>query len=336
MDDVFSPSVCRFEHFRSDWYARWAKRLGFPDPSSDADPASFHRKMWEFAAILQTLEQRGLLTEGKKGLGFAVGLEPLPAFLAHYGVHVLATDLMADRVDPGWIATGQHSTGLAGLFLEHLDSREEFERKVRFEPADMTDLSTLPYTGEFDFLWSSCAFEHLGSLDRGLDFVVNAMRLLKPGGIAVHTTEFNVSSTADTLTEGSNVVYRRCDMEVLDGRLRALGCGLEQIDYDAGTHLYDLWFDKPPYHAPSAPHIKLDLEGFVSTSMLIVAVKGPSALWRVPTPTPNLATVPVLESPQAIVEPAGQAEPPGLSRAGWRKLLRRRLKTLARFARPRG
>jgi hypothetical protein len=67
--------------------------------------------------------------------------------------------------------------------------------------------------GAYDFLWSSCALEHLGSLDAGLDFVVNAMDLLKPGGTAIHTTEFNLSSDDETLTSGPCVIYRRRDID---------------------------------------------------------------------------------------------------------------------------
>ena len=43
--------------------------------------------------------------------------------------------------------------------------------------------------GSFDFIWSSCSFEHLGSLGEGERFVLEALRFLKPGGVAVHTTE---------------------------------------------------------------------------------------------------------------------------------------------------
>lgn len=274
MSEVLSPSVCRYAAYRSAWYSKWATRFGYPVPNDETDPATLHRKTWEFTAIMQTLEQRGLLTSGKRGLGFAVGREPLPAFMAHYGVRVLATDLMADRVSENWIKTGQHTTGLDALFYEWLNNREEFEERVRFEPADMTDLSTLDDTEEFDFLWSSCAFEHLGTLDRGLDFVVNAMRLLKPGGVAVHTTEFNVSSNDDTISEAPDVIYRRRDLEELDGRLRRIGCALEPIDFDAGTHRFDLLFDTQPYCQSGRPHIKLELGEFICTSILLVAVKG--------------------------------------------------------------
>ena len=88
------------------------------------------------------------------------------------------------------------------------------------------------------------------------------------------TTEYNVSSNEDTITEAADVIYRRRDMEELDGRLRKIGCGLEPIDFSAGTHPYDLLFDRAPYGQSGRPHIKLELGGHICTSMLLVAVKG--------------------------------------------------------------
>src|SRR5208337_3088041 len=133
--------------------------------------------------------------------------------------------------------------------------RETFDRLVTFRPADMRTLKGL-VPNSFDFLWSSCAFEHLGTLQRGLDFVVASMDLLRPGGIAVHTTEYNISSNTDTLTEGAAVIYRRCDIEELDRRLRLKSCGCELVDFDPGTHPYDLDYDRLPYYSTGRKHIK--------------------------------------------------------------------------------
>ena len=38
-------------------------------------------------------------------------------------------------------------------------------------------------------------------------FIEGAMNLLKPGGIAVHTTEYNVSSNEETIMEGNDVIF---------------------------------------------------------------------------------------------------------------------------------
>jgi hypothetical protein len=75
----------------------------------------------------------------------------------------------------------------------------------------------------FDFCWSTCSFEHLGSLEHGLRFVENSIGTLKVGGIAVHTTEFNLSSDADTLESPNLSVYRRRDIEKLVKALEQAG-----------------------------------------------------------------------------------------------------------------
>lgn len=61
--------ACRQADFETPWFSYWAEALG-------AHPA-YHRKLWEVVYICQALHERGLLTEGRRGLGFGVGREPL-------------------------------------------------------------------------------------------------------------------------------------------------------------------------------------------------------------------------------------------------------------------
>jgi hypothetical protein len=49
------------------------------------------------------------------------------------------------------------------------------------------DLST------YDFIWSSCSLEHLGSLELGEQFIYNSLKHLKPGGVCPHD-EYNAQS----------------------------------------------------------------------------------------------------------------------------------------------
>lgn len=191
--------------------------------------------------------------------------------MASHGCEILATDLMAETVSAQWSETAQHACELDAVYHDRFMPREQFNNLVQFKPVDMNDIGGLD--GGYDFLWSSCAFEHLGSLEKGLQFVENAMRLLKPGGIAVHTTEANVSSNDGTFETEGNVIYRKRDMEELDYRLRRIRCGLEPVDFDAGTHSFDLNYDPEPYFGGSAAHIKLHVGGYVCTSMLVIAHK---------------------------------------------------------------
>ncbi len=262
---------CRHEHFSQPWYLRWSQRFGSPKVVSPDQPYSY-RKAWEWAAILQALEERGVVGPYRRGMGFAVGHEPLVSIFAGLGAHVVASDMPQTESSTGWAQTGQHAASLEALYQPNHIHRPEFDRLVSFVPVDMTAIDGLP-DGELDFLWSSCAMEHLGTLERGLDFVAGAMRLLKPGGVAVHTTEFNVVSDEDTVTEGPNCIYSQQDLKRLDYRLRRMRCGLEALDFDSGSHPYDLDYDAYPFFQPGTVHIKLMSDGYVCTSYLLIARK---------------------------------------------------------------
>lgn len=265
------PSVCRYEHFTQDWYKHWAGVLG-QQTDVHVDRPTSYRKIWEWAVLLETMHARGMLEPGKRGLGFAVGQERLPSIMAAHGVLVIATDLDVAESKANWVEQGQHSQNVEQLFYEEIIDRQRFDDLVRFQTANMNAIEGFE-EGTFDFVWSSCAFEHLGTLEAGTDFVKNAMRLLKPGGIAFHTTEYNVSSNDDTVLSGDDCIYRRKDFEQLDRDLRSLGCGMEPIDFDSGFHAYDLMYDQEPFLKPGRVHIKLKLDGYICTSALIIVHK---------------------------------------------------------------
>lgn len=257
--------VCQRSHFRSNWLAVWADRLGFPPPAE----AHLHRKVWEWCAIGQALFERGVLRPGKRGLGFAVGTEPLVSAFSQLGAEIEATDLAHGPTAETWSATNQHAASKDVLFRPELVDRELFSKNVTFRHADMNDLSQFDKSS-YDFLWSSCAIEHLGSLERGFSFVEHALDLLRPGGVACHTTEFNVSSLVETIEVGDSVIYRESDVRGLDRQLRKRGCCIESLCFDIGDDRDDVIFDAPPYGAHGGPHIKLALEGHIATSMLLI------------------------------------------------------------------
>jgi hypothetical protein len=235
-------------------------------------PSRYHRKLWEWCYIAAVLNERGLLRPGATGLGFAIGMEPLPSVFAKHGVQTTATDL-----DPGlgesttWAESNQHAASLEEIYWPGIVARDVFDRNVRFGYADMR--ATWKPDPVVDFIWSSCAFEHLGSLGAGLEFVMRSSRLLKPGGVAVHTTEYNVTSNTGTIDTGGAVIYRRCDIEELDRALRREGKCLAAMDFDPGEKESDRLADVPPYYAnPKLHHVKLWLGGYVATSYGLVVV----------------------------------------------------------------
>lgn len=224
---------------------------------------SYHRKHWEFAYIARALYVHGLLAPGKCGLGFGVGREPLPALFAQYGAEILATD--SPIANPLWSQSGQHSRSI----LDLPGMTEKLIDLVTHAPIDMTNI---PYDlhGRFDFVWSAGSLEHLGSLQAGIDFIWASLACLKPGGTAVHTTEYNLSSNDETLTSGGVVIYRECDIKALAHDLTQAGYGIT-LDLEQGNDEMDMVIDKPPYR--KSPHLRLLFGGYVMTSIGLIIHK---------------------------------------------------------------
>jgi hypothetical protein len=267
-EHVFDRSaMCRQDSFQQPYFSFWTRRLG--------EGLRYHRKLWEFVFIAQALWERGVCVPGRRGLGFGVGREPLSAFFASEGVEVTATDLAPDgKVVAGWEATNQHADGKEALRNSAVCRDELFDRNVQFRFCDMNAVPD-DLVG-FDFCWSACALEHLGSIEKGLAFIERSIECLAPGGWAVHTTEYNVSSDDETVDNLGTVLFRKRDLEQLASRLQAKGHEVAEMDWSSGEGPVDRYLDLPPYRHD--PHLKMMLNGFVTTSIGIIVRKGrPSA-----------------------------------------------------------
>lgn len=254
--------LCTFEQMQSDAYVQLCGRLGFPSEQQ-------HRKIWEFTYILAALEAKGMVVPGKRGLAFGAGKEPLPSVLAKAGVEVLATDAPPDLdFSVHWAQSDQWSEGLNDLWRPNLVDREIFFEMVKFQPADMNNIS--PELRDFDFCWSACAFEHLGSIRKGLDYLHNSLETLKPGGISVQTTEFNLVSNDATIEERELCLFRKHDLELVIHELTSAGHTVEPLNLWPGGTVVDEHIDLPPF---SNPHLKIEVQGYVTTSVGLIITK---------------------------------------------------------------
>jgi SAM-dependent methyltransferase len=259
------PKLCTQSDVESEWLPYWCQEIR-------AVPA-YHRKLWEFCFISQALFAEGMLGPGRTGLGFGCGEEPLPSLFAKFGVKVVATDLDPRRQESEiWRLTGQHSAAVESFRRRDICADEKLLDNISFRPVDMNELPKEFY-GQFDFCWSACAFEHLGSLANGLDFVENSLSTLKPGGIAVHTTEFTFDDR-QTLDNLPTVLYQKRHFQELTDRLRNKGYRIDDFDFDQGHGMIDHLVDLPPWShpqlTPAYAHLKLSIEGFTSTSAGII------------------------------------------------------------------
>jgi hypothetical protein len=114
----------------------------------------------------------------------------------------------------------------------------------------------------------------LGSLEQGIAFIVKSVeQTLKPGGIACHTTEYNLSSNDQTVTTGATVIYRRRDIDDLIAELRRRGHQVDVFSVAPDAHEIDRYVDIAPF-SPHG-HLKLLLEGYAATSMALTIRRGP-------------------------------------------------------------
>jgi hypothetical protein len=254
--------LCKAIHIQADWYKRWCKELN--------EAPKFHRKQWEFVYVMQALWERNCIQQGKKGLVFAVGTEPGPSIFANYGCDILATDIFpAKGMEMGWTNANQLCFGLDSLNTRGLCDEATLHRQVSYRPVDMNAIPA-DLRG-FDFNWSSCSFEHLGSIEKGLAFLKNQLSTLKPGGWAVHTTEYNISSNDQTTEQGDTVVFRKKDIDKVVGELRRMGHFVEELDFSLGAEPEDFQVDFLPHQ--QQVHLKLQLDQFVVTSIGLIIRK---------------------------------------------------------------
>ena len=262
--------MCREADLLSPEFRRWAEaiRPGW-DGDRTAPDVIMHRKLWEWLFIIQALDERGMLRPGRRGLGFGVGTEPLVSYFAGRGCGIVATDLDPGEAEAvGWDQTNQYAGGIEGLNRYGLCEPGAFRSRTSFRVVNMNAIPA-DLRG-FDFNWSSCAFEHLGSIGRGVDFILEQVETLRPGGVGVHTTEFNVASNEATVEEGGTVIFRRRDLEEMARRLRARGHRVD-VDFLPGEGAADRHVDAEPY---GPVHLKVALAGHVTTSFGLIVERG--------------------------------------------------------------
>lgn len=203
--------------------------------------------------------------------------------MASYGAEVVVTDLHPDAQETsGWANTNQHTKALDVAFKSELVDRATFDRNVSLRYVDMNDIPS-DLRG-FDFCWSICALEHLGSIKKGLDFIEASIDTLKPGGVAVHTTEFNFSRDDATIDNWGTVLFQRRHFQEIAERLQGKGFNVAPLNFDIGDKPLDKFIDLPPfphdmkglmaeYWNVGSNHIKVSVDGFPATCFGLIVTR---------------------------------------------------------------
>jgi hypothetical protein len=216
--------------------------------------------------------------------------------MAAYGCEVVATDLDPDdERSKDWRDTDQHAAGkVEALNTRSICPPDLFARNVTYRNVDMNRIPE-DLRG-FDFVWSSCALEHIGSLRHGLDFIHNSIACLKPGGVAVHTTEFNLTSNEATLESPGLSFFRALDLETVAAELGLQGHQVAPFNLHPGDTLLDKYVDLPPFEV-SALHLRLKSLDHTITSVGMIVRRAAGA------PQVKELTGPEMEAHDRALEP---------------------------------
>ena len=151
----------------------------FPGGADSLSP----RKRWELCWLAQKFQELKLDDSKATLLGLGVGTEPLMYHFAHSARQVVATDLY--NSESVWRESRSATETVASLSpfsypRERLTVRDMDMRDIEF-PADC-----------FDVVWSCSSIEHMATLPELVHVFREIHRVLKPGGVALITTEFSL------------------------------------------------------------------------------------------------------------------------------------------------
>jgi hypothetical protein len=196
------------------------------------------RAKWEHAWIVSVLATEGMIAPGRRGLAVDVGRERIAALVASRGGEVLAVG--AEEDTPRAIEARRSQ-----LFHPEIVHIEDFDRLVRFAPFDPGAIGSFP-EATMDFCYTIGMPGRLRSIEATLAFLEASLAPLRPGGLALHCIDFNLSSDKTTWELPNLVILRRCDIEALAERLAPAGHRILPFNTHPGSDLMDEQVTAPP------------------------------------------------------------------------------------------
>jgi SAM-dependent methyltransferase len=161
------------------------RRFGLSEPVIIADS-----KQWECAMMLRTLSEVGILRPRALLAGIGAGTEDTTYALAAQGCIVFPCDRYLEQTPWSDVAP-------AGMMVRPAQY-SQFDYPTGAVIPVHTDARALSLPSDFfDGVYSAGSIEHFGSLDAVAAAAEEIGRVLKPGGVAVLTTEFRLGGPND-------------------------------------------------------------------------------------------------------------------------------------------
>jgi SAM-dependent methyltransferase len=256
--------LCEIEDFRVPARIEVIRALE-PQMRFDAYyPLNFeHRKGWEYAQLIGGLRQLQAINSDSMVLSVAAGHETPVFALTNEVRYVFATDIYGT----GSFA-GRESTKSV-LVDSDAFARVPYNRN-RLVVAYMNALELHFEDGMFDVVFSLSSIEHFGGFEGCLRSLTEMHRVLKPGGIAMLTTECIVNGKASRSTPGVEL-FSPADLHRLFTSVPGLVL-VEPINFDiseltlAGVRNWQKVLEDLEQNHADYPHLVLDMDGWYFTS----------------------------------------------------------------------
>lgn len=142
------------------------------------------RKWWEWEFIAASAVACGVFGPEARAIGLGTGYEPLLFYFARNTALTIGTDLYS--ADTAWAEARAEN-------LETVAASAPITFPTRNLDLKVADMRALPVEDSSqDFCWSTSSIEHVPSLQDVYEVFAEIHRVLKVGGYAFLTTEFNV------------------------------------------------------------------------------------------------------------------------------------------------
>lgn len=171
----FTSRVLDVEDLNSEAFRCYFSKLVY-------SPENQHRKDWEKSFVSMLVDHFNAGHEKAVCLGLGVGTEVLLFYFANLCQRVIGIDLYNSETWEGAAIPAEqvHKHSPFPYRRQHLEVRHMDMRDLDFEPES------------FDFVWSISAVEHVSSITDLEKVFGGVEKVLKPGGYAFITTEWNL------------------------------------------------------------------------------------------------------------------------------------------------
>lgn len=264
-----TKAVSNSPAFSEPWFERWRITLGY-------NKGEYKRKIWELCWAMEILSNVGHTGggnfSGKSGISFGCGLERIGPHLAGLGANMLFTDVAVNKtIEEHWLKTGQHCGGDLSKMEVSASTAGDWAERSEFQYYNMLDPIPKEWIGAFDFCYSMNSVDHIGSICQAQEFIIRSMKVLRPGGVAVYTSELALDGPEDAMCFGYTSFFRMRDIRHLVYALNWAGNKTLNLNY--GHDWSKETIDREPFSDPRANHILISIAGCLVTSFGIVAIK---------------------------------------------------------------